>query len=751
MPAPARVGRAAVLVPLGLCGMALAEPPGSTQPEWLLYTSRYMPVGEDAPGAGEHGEELTLAEAQTRCRPPACAGFTLRPPTSGSVEGRVRVWLKQSPLLSEDTLAGWASCVRNPLYQGPLGGGSTEEVPPSDDRQRSCAEAEAQSPAALHARALDLLFAAGDSGERNVSAARELFAEAARRGHAGSQFHAGVLHAAGLGGPVDIARAVLLLTFAARGGSLAAARALAHRHQHGYGVPRSCADAAARLRAVADAAVAADGGTGRTLGRPEGPPVRLSDPSELRAKGREQQVLSYLEHSAGAGAAMAMLILGYAHQFGCTPWGQTDIDRDPELARDYFERAAAGGDPAAHGALGQFLAHDSAGRSEDEEAEEGRRQALERAREHLSKGAQQGHAVSLNGLGWLAANGVASAPDLRKARALFEQAVERGSPDALYNLGVLHLHGMGVPRNPAQAVQFLRRAANKGHLTAHWLLGVVHMDPGHEGAELSCANSVAHLGLVAGRGVSEEAARARRDYVDGDYASALLRYILAAEQGCEPCMSNAAYLLEQGYGTEEVTVALSEEDERELREAAPEAADADPDRRAALRLAYRYHRMAQEAGSPEAAVRVGTAHYAGLGARQDLGLAAANYRQAAEQGSSEGLYSLGWMHEHGAALQQDLPLAMQLYRRALGIGGDGWWAAQVAIWGLQLHSWALETTGLAPPNVTLSDRPRGLLAEDALLLLLSGAAAVAMAAYGALLVAGICCGWAAPPGRGDWG
>jgi hypothetical protein len=86
----------------------------------------------------------------------------------------------------------------------------------------------------------------------NMTEAVRLYSRAAALGNATAQFTVAVLHAHGLfGAALDEPLAVTNLFFAALGGSEEAALALAHRHSHGLGVPRSCVSAVSYLDAPA--------------------------------------------------------------------------------------------------------------------------------------------------------------------------------------------------------------------------------------------------------------------------------------------------------------------------------------------------------------------------------------------------------------------------------------------------------------------------------------------------------------------
>jgi TPR repeat protein len=82
-----------------------------------------------------------------------------------------------------------------------------------------------------------------------------------------------------------------------------------------------------------------------------------------------------------------------------------------------------------------------------------------------------------------------------------------------------------------------------------------------------------------------------------------------------------------------------------------------------LAEAYRWNRLAAEAGSVDAQVEAGTAHYLGRGAPKDMAAAAHWYREAAKQGDSGAQYLIASMYEQGLGVGRDLRLARYWYEQ----------------------------------------------------------------------------------------
>ena len=87
-----------------------------------------------------------------------------------------------------------------------------------------------------------------------------------------------------------------------------------------------------------------------------------------------------------------------------------------------------------------------------------------------------------------------------------------------------------------------------------------------------------------------------------------------------------------------------------------------------LAEAYRWNLRAAEAGSAEAQVEVGTAHYLGRGAPRDMAAAARWYREAAKRGEVGAQYLIASMYESGDGVPRDLRLARYWYEAAAGNG-----------------------------------------------------------------------------------
>ena len=474
-----------------------------------------------------------------------------------------------------------------------------------DDEPIPSAEAEAQYQQAQRA-----LFALGDDGLRNVTEAVEAFNLSATQGHAGSQFMMGFLYTIGLGVPPSEMLAVLYYTFSAMGGNAEAALALSYRYTYGYGVPRSCAEARRHYRAAADRVALH---YRKQAVAPAVTKIRLSDPTALRTKQKEEDLLQYYQYNADRGDSPSQMVLGYAFM-----WGIRGVEQDAAQARKYFEMAVDKGDPSAYGALGTIYSQGINSPTNPIARN------YTKAHEYFSRGEELKHPVSYNGMGYLAMRGGGTRRNYTKAVEHFTKAAALKNPEALYNLGVLYQEGKGVEKDKTRAEGFLKSASAKGQVLAHWMLGTDETK--------ACNSAVHHLKTVSEQGISSKRiADAHKDYLDGDYSSALLKYLIASEYGQEIAHTNTAYMLDNGLGLEELEITLN-----------PAYLAADLSENTTSKeeftrysLALKYYKKATEQGSIEAPVKVADYHYYGQGADADVHKALSSYKLAVGRGSHQ--------------------------------------------------------------------------------------------------------------------
>ena len=80
----------------------------------------------------------------------------------------------------------------------------------------------------------------------------------------------------------------------------------------------------------------------------------------------------------------------------------------------------------------------------------------------FEKGAEKGHAMSLNNLGDCYETGKGLPQDFAKAVHYYRLAAEKGVTLSMMSLGNLLQEGKGVSQNKAEAYQWFQKAADKG-------------------------------------------------------------------------------------------------------------------------------------------------------------------------------------------------------------------------------------------------------------------------------------------------
>lgn len=212
--------------------------------------------------------------------------------------------------------------------------------------------------------------------------------------------------------------------------------------------------------------------------------------------------------------------------------------------------------------------------------------------------AEKGHAGAQCALAELCMSGRGVKKDYIRGRMLFQMAADQGSVEGLHGLGTIYWGGYGVERNEKKALGYLGSAA-----------------------DLGSAEAAAELGMLLY--FSE----------DKDSASALRRFVQAAEAGDITSMYMAAVMYEEGDGTPmnggEAMRWLSVASEQGLPEAK-------------FRLASMYRKQADVPGTRERAEQL--------------------YRESAECGLTEAMFNLATMLYE----RSEYPEAVRWYRVAAG-------------------------------------------------------------------------------------
>jgi TPR repeat protein len=191
-------------------------------------------------------------------------------------------------------------------------------------------------------------------------------------------------------------------------------------------------------------------------------------------------------------SAEALFALGNLYASGL------GVEKNPGKARELWEKAAAGGNPAAKFAL---------------------------------------EGISLDALK------NSPTPNVLKA---VQRAAEHGNPQAQYELGIAFQDGLGVPKDSAQAAKWLQLAANNSLADATYALGLLYAQG--NGVKRSRTHAISLYEQAANLGHSEAALELARAYeqgngVDRDLTKARGYLLIAAQAGMADAQFAYARLL----------------------------------------------------------------------------------------------------------------------------------------------------------------------------------------------------------------
>lgn len=521
-------------------------------------------------------------------------------------------------------------------------------------------------------------------------------------GNATAQSVVGFMYATGIGGSVerDQAKALLYHTFAALNGDSRSEMTVAFRHHMGIGTPRHCNDASFYYKQVADKAIdywrsGPPGGhrliknayrladdEGGVYG--EGASVISSGMNALRRgatandSGRDlDDILEYLDLMARKGDLSATFTLAKLYYDG-----SRNLPRDVRKAKRYFtniakqywtrdDKTISGGPPGlerlagkAAGYIGKMYLRG-----------EGVTQDFTQAAEWFDRGIKTGDASSQNGLGYMYLHGYGLKINRQKAADFFQEAAEQDLPQAQVNLGKLFLE-----QNELEiAKRYFELAARHGTLESFYYLAEIYN--AGLGVERSCLMATAYYKVVAERveDMHSPMAWANKAYHDGDRESALIGYMMAAEQGYEVGQANVAYLLDEEKSRLPLKQLLGPEEPKNPRN---------------QELALIYWTRSAKQQNTDSLVKMGDYYLAGIGTEMDYEKAAQCYQAASElQASAQALWNLGWMHENGIGVEQDFHLAKRYYDHALETNQEAYLPVTLSLLKLRVRSFWNTITG----------------------------------------------------------
>lgn len=395
----------------------------------------------------------------------------------------------------------------------------------------------------------------------------------------------------------------------------------------GWGTPPSLEDGTRWIRKAAEAGHVHARlmlATLYLMGFPEGfdenTPSILGDTATRPRQPDFEQALYWGRLAAEAGQPDAQALLGYIQTNG------PEELRDRSLAREWYEKAAAGG--SAQGHLGLGMALHSYPETDDD---------LPRGTAELLLAAKAGLATAFYFLGWINEQGIGQPQDFAEAAGYFEKAAERGVIQAQTRFALYLLQGKGVTRRIDRAETWLRRAALGRDAEAAALLGDLHI---------------------------------RGEDIAPNYLEAASWYQIAAELGHGPAARGLALLYLTGNGVHR------DPDEaakwfRISAECGDRVADADLGNLALTGVGSEEdrHGMQQrflqsaENGDLVGAFNVGVCYAEGVGTMRD-DTRAAYWMQRAADGVVNAQYWLGRMYLEGRGLTADMSLAVQWLSKA---------------------------------------------------------------------------------------
>uniref|UniRef100_A0A8C2K3E8 SEL1L adaptor subunit of ERAD E3 ubiquitin ligase n=1 Tax=Cyprinus carpio TaxID=7962 RepID=A0A8C2K3E8_CYPCA len=464
-----------------------------------------------------------------------------------------------------------------------------------------------------HAKAMEkvayaMLF--GDYLPQSIPQAKEIFEKLALEGSPKAQ--------------TVIATALVYYTFGALGGNLVAQMVLGYRYWGGVGVPQSCESALTYYRLVANYVASDVSLTGGSAVQR----IRLLDEVENPGSSSgmlEEDLIQYYQFLAEKGDVPAQVGLGQLHLHG-----GRGVEQNHQRAYEYFNQAANAGNTHAMAFLGKMYSEGS------EYVPQNNDTALhyfKKAKLFIFKWKSGWPEWPWYGL-----------PNYDLALKYFQKAAEQGWVDGQLQLGTMYYNGIGVKRDYKQALKFFNLASQAGHILAFYNLAQMHATG--TGVMRSCHTAVELFKNVCERGRwSERLMAAYGSFKEGDMDSALVQYLLLAEQGYEVAQSNVAFILDQ-------SESIFNENETYPR-------------------ALLHWTRAASQGYTVARIKLGDYHFYGYGTDVDYETAVIHYRLASEQQhSAQAMFNLGYMHEKGLGIKQDIHLAKRFYDMAAEASPD---------------------------------------------------------------------------------
>lgn len=539
---------------------------------------------------------------------------------------------------------------------------------------------------------------------RNYKEAFRRYQElASLNGNNSAQYMVGFMFATGVGGAVerDQAKALLYHTFAAMSGNTKSQMTAAYRHHTAVGTPRNCDEAASWYKEVADKAIAYS----RT-----GPPGGVA---------LQRDAYRIADENGGVyGEGASVVSSGfYANRAG--PSSDSHAALDDVL--EYLDLLARKGDPKATFSLGRL--HYEGSRTMKRNLRTAWRYFKGFAEKYWAddgsiltedNGIARIAAKAAGYMGRMFLRGEGTEQSFEKALTWFNRGIKNGDSLCQYEMGVMYLHGLGVKKDAITAADYFKVAADQDFPSAQVNLGKLFLDQGdvqtatrffelaarHNhieafyhlaemsnsgvGRERSCGVATVYYKLVAEKVETIHSAfdEANHAFDEGDLETALVAYMMAAEQGYEYAQANVGYMLDEYKSFLSLDALIPWKSRR------PSIL-----RNAVLALIY-WTRSAKQSNI-DSMVKMGDYYLGGYGVDADMERAATCYQTAADSlQSAQALWNLGWIHENGLGVDQDFHLAKRFYDQALETNQESYFPVKLTLAKLRIRSfWNTITNG----------------------------------------------------------
>lgn len=538
-------------------------------------------------------------------------------------------------------------------------------------------------------------------------------------GNTSATFMAGLMYSTGMFGtiPINQAKATLYYTFAANAGDNRAKMAIAYRHLAGIATTPNFKEAIKYYKKTATNAFhyffqdSFPGGRylqqsswiipddkGGVYGEgasysSSGKNTQKSLPSNIKTAKQAIEYFQYLaeENIVYAHYALAMLFynggktyspnfelaLSYARKGAAYLWKP---DGSPTSTRSKLDESTLEYGAHCAGFIGvRYLRG------------QGVEQDFKQAEKWFIRGIEFQDYISYNNLGFMYYHGIGVEKDINKGVAYIKKAAKQEYGPAYFNLGYAY-YQRNHPGDLMQAFNYFTSATKKRNFLAWYYKGIM-FEQGFPGQLKSIETAVYYFKVF-----SESAEElysplkwAHDSFNKGDYGSAILGFLIAAEEGYETAQMNLAYLLDEkrGYiGLDTIKSKLTSFINffwTKKTVSIPEVGPIRNIHREKTALVY-WTRAARQMNI-DALVKMGDYYFSGIGIeKEDPAKAAVCYQAAADYRSSLAKWNLGWMHENGIGAEQSFHLAKRYYDLAAETHAEAFFPVQLALIKLRVRS-----------------------------------------------------------------